>query len=365
MSHRMTVLLMLLAGCDLDAAYESYRDRFCAEACVGGSDCPPRCLVTADGGLPDGGVGRLTMGPHGFFASPGADTFLVLRLETFRGPGPAAATFLEERLVSTGELVRAELLNERGLALSTSFEAEGTLTRSEDERRVTVALAPNSSAMSLSEVTMAHRVLVVGRAGLEWKQVFPGFAQSNLGGVVSVDESLFWGAGDRGLGRVEGDGGSALLPRTDTSWRNLQAFDGRLYAATFRATIPRVEELGPLRGPLPDGGATVVSFGANQLVRAFAFTRAAGVDALYVAERDSLWRYARDGGTWVSAWSLDQPQPPCSFLAARVEGPVLCTAGSTLYRIDEGAAGAQLKRLIQVTSDGGENTFRGVAYPPR
>lgn len=363
------VLLVGLTGCDLNAAFESYRDRFCAEACAMGKSCPERCLTDADGGVADAGPAS-TRGPHTLFKQPTVDSFVVVRLESSQGPSPASATVLEERRLSDGALLAAEFLNERSLALSQSFSLEGALARSEDGTSLTFAVAPLSPAAQLVRATMAHRVVSLRRGELEWGQVLRGFPQNELNSVVAAADGTYAAAGSSERGGtllvVSPDGGAT--ESVGQTWMALQIADGRLFAASFVTSTGRIESLGTPARVSSDGGTTVVSFTTNRIPTGFAFVdeqqSVAGVDALYVVERDELWKFTSDGGAWQVQWTLKQPDPRCAFVAARPRGPVLCSAGRSIFRVDEADGGASMRLLVQTTSDGGSNVFRGLAFPP-
>lgn len=365
-------LVCLFAGCDLNAAFESYRDRACVQQCVPGQTCPARCIPTEDGGAHDGGALPASGGPHTLFRSA-EDTFLVVRLEALSGPGPAADTVLEERRVSDGSLVSAELLNERGVVLSQSYSDEGTLALSQDGRSIGLAVAPASAAEQLVSVTMAHRVVTISRSALEFGRIFTGFAQDGFFSVVSAADGALYGAGRRGLNGallvLRPDAGAPQLISEGPAWLSLQSVDGRLLAATFSDGLPRIVDLGSMASPSADAGTTVVSFTTNRVATGFAFVdeqpSVAGADTLYVAERDEVWKFAMDAGSWQKQWAVPQPTTRCRFLTARAGGPVLCSAESTIYKLtDDADGGVTTQSLVVTTSDGGSSVFRGLAFPP-
>jgi hypothetical protein len=366
-------LVCLLLSCDLNAAFESYRDRACIEQCVPSKPCPARCLPAEDGGAQDGGGPPATAGPHTLFRT-GEDTFLVVRLESFSGPGPASATSLEERRVSDGTLVRAELLNERGVVLSQSYSDEGALALSENGRSITLAVAPASADEQLASVTMAHRVLAIRRNELEFGRVFTGFAEEGFYSVVSAADGTLCGSGRRGLGGallvLKPDAGTPQVISEGPQWLSLQTADGQLLAATFNEGLPRIVELGSIASPSADAGTTLASFTTNRVATGFALvdedTSVAGADTLYVAERDQVWKFVRDAGSWREQWAERQPSPRCRFLAARAGGPVLCSAERTIYKLTEDAdGGVTMQPLVETTSDGGTSIFRGLSFPPK
>jgi hypothetical protein len=365
-------LLLLLASCDLTGAYESYRDRACVEQCSPGKTCPARC-TSADDPAQDGGALPVSAGQHALFQTAD-DTFLVVRLESFRGPGPASATVLEERKVSDGSLVSAELLNERGVVLSQSYSLEGGLARSEDGRSITMGVAPAPAAEQLVSVTMAHRVLTIRRNELEFGRIFTGFATRGFYSVVSGADGTLWGAGGGGTGDavlvLKPDAGTPQRLSEGPNWVSLQAADGRLFAATFEDGLPRIVDLGSLTAPSVDAGTTVVAFTTNRFTTGFALVDdqpdVAGADTLYVAERDEVWKFARDAGSWQKQWANVQPTPQrCVFVAARAGGPVLCSAEKTIYKFTENADGGVTSQpLVETSSDGGTSVFRGLSFPP-
>ncbi len=362
-----SALVCLFAGCDLTAAFESYRDRACAELCVPGKTCPAQCGTAEDAGAPP-----VSEALHTLFKTAD-DTFLVLRLESFSGPGPAAATMLEERRVTDGSLVNAERLNERGIALSQSYSAEGALALSEDGRSITVGVAPASAAEQLVSVTMAHRVLTIRRNEFEYGRVFTGFATRGFSSVVSASDGTLYGSGGLEMGDgvlvLKPDAGAPQVISTGELRTALQVADGRLVAATFDQGIPRIIDFGSLANPSADAGTTLVSFTTNRVATGFALVDeqpgVTGADTLYVAERDQVWKFGRDAGSWQQVWAATQPSPRCRFLAARAGGPVLCSAERTIYKLSENAdGGATMQPFVETSSDGGTSVFRGLSFQP-
>jgi hypothetical protein len=364
--------MLVVTGCDLNAAYESYRDRACAEACGPGQACPARCSVsTEDGGTSDAGQNE-KRGAHTLFKRAMVDTFVVLRLDAPQGPRPSAMTILEERRLSDGALIGAELLNERGLSLSGSFSNEGALARSEDGSQITFAVAPSAASPRLVDETMAHRIVAVRKTDFDWGRVFQGFPQTDFDSVVAAADGTLYGTGDTnevaGLSLLAPDAGTPQRIGQGQRWYSVQIADGRLAAAAYGSGLPRIEDLGTIQNPTDDAGTPIVSFTTNRVATGFAFVdeqpSIPGVDALYVAERDEVWKFTKDAGSWHVRWTKPQPTPRCRFLAARAGGPALCTTEKLIYVLEEVDGGVSMRALPGAAFDAGSSAYRGVAFPP-
>lgn len=278
------------------------------------------------------------------------------------------------------------------LVASGTATSEGQLSRSADGRYVLLTgygRAPGGSG-SLSGTASSAVPRVVGRMNADGvvntRSAFTDFSDgNNPRSATSRDGTDLWLAGGAGGVRYAAFGSttSAQLSTTLTNLRQVQIFDGQLYAATTSGSAIRVGTVGS--GMPTTAGQTIANLpGVPTSISPFSFVLldldadVAGPDTLYVADDGAgLLKFSRVGSSWVANGSVGNGADAYrSVTGAVVDGRAVLYAtrkggdaaigGGELVRVDDaGGYNGAFAGAPQLLATAAPNTaLRGVALAP-
>ncbi|MGG6296551.1 putative Ig domain-containing protein, partial [Leptolyngbya sp. AN02str] len=325
-------------------------------------------------------------------------TIVVLRVGdgAVYSTGASAPVFLDEYDLATNQLVQtiavspSDVGSHLGLTLSISAAYEGTLGLSSDGRYLTFGgynAEPGTASISNSAPATVKRVIArVDSSGVvDTTTSLNDSLQNAAGGirsVVSVDGTGFWvGGGNGGVRFVSygGTAGSTQIASGLATTRALRIFNNQLYVSADTTGFRPVNAVGTgvssatgqALTPLLSGG--VGPNGALEFVLLDRDATVAGVDTLYVAAGNSLYKYSFDGSDWTARSSYAAGNT-FTGLTGRVNGAEVelfavlgITSGNGLVRLKDTAAfdaNFSVGSISPIATAGTNRVFRGLSFAP-
>lgn len=359
----------------------------------------------ADGAtMDDGAADAMDDGGDGGTAT----TFMVLRVggdvdagaDASFVSGTAYQTYLEERNVSDGSVVRTIALptamngTNQPFTISGSSTSEGSLARSGDGHYVVIAgyaATPGTTGVTTS-ATDAGVLRVVARVdksgNVDTTTVLDAFSKKTPRGATSNDGTSFWmtGAGNGGEGTqyatLGSTGANVNIESFPSNTRVVQIFGGQLYISS--GSSPNIGVLSVGTGLPTASGQTAVllsGFAGDAGGSPYGFSMldldgsVNGLDTLYVADDASttggVQKWVYNGTTWTKIATFNSGTTKgFRSVTAFVSGSnvvVLGTTGdgspnSVIEYVDDGVNTTPTGTVLATAPT--NTVFRGIALPP-
>ena len=331
------------------------------------------------------------------------DTVMVVRVGTGTGAlsNNAAATFLDQRKISDGSLVKAIALptvvagTNRPCTLSGTATTEAGLSRSASGKYVVLgcyAAAPGATAVAATSSSTTNRVVarVDGAGGVDTStRLDAAFTANNIRSVATVDGTGYWAVGSSsGLYFIpHGTTGGVQLFANPSNLRQSHVYEGQLYVSSASSSGYGVNQVGtgaPTSGTpaatLLPGFSTASGPTASSFVIVDRDTAVAGVDTIYLANDVSgtsgalaVQKWTFNGTTWSLVAAFKPALAGAGAGARGLTGQVTAAGVVLVATTNEGAT-----RLVTFTDDGtsptpavkvlataaANTTYRGVAIAP-
>lgn len=372
-----------------DAAAEAGDDGATAEAGDDGASTDASTDASVDGGA--------------------TTTFMVLRINGDPDAGADASivsgtayqTYLEERNISDGSLVRTISLptavngNNQPFTLSGSSTSEGSLALSADGHYVVIAgyaATPGTTGVT-SSATDAGVMRVVARVdksgNVDTTTLVDAFSKKSPRGATSNDGTTFWmtGAGNTGEGTqyaaLGSTGANTNIESSPSNTRVVQIFGGQLYISS--GSSPNIGVLAVGTGlPTTTGQSAVLlsGFAGDAGGSPYGFSMldldgsVTGLDTLYVADDTTttggIQKWVFNGTVWTQIATFnDGTTKGFRSVTAFASGSNVIVLGTT--------GDATPNKVIEYVDDGVNTTptgtvlasaptntiFRGIALPPQ
>jgi hypothetical protein len=311
---------------------------------------------------------------------------------------PGAAVFIDEYTL-TGTLVQSKAMptaisgsNKRLIASGTA-SSEGLITRSPNGKYLAVTgydrdLGQAGNISATTSAAVPRTIGILDNAGvINTSTSLTDFSSANnIRSAITTNGTDIWVTGGAtGISYATlGATTSTQLSTTITNLRQVNIFNGQLYASTSSGTNTRINTVGTglptMAGQVITGLPTFTNVGSMFSFMLFDMsTTEPGFDVLYVASNDAggLAKYSLVSGTWTSNGLVGVAADLYTGLTAALNGTTV-----TLYAIRKGGiaatGGGEFVSLVDASGYNGAFTgaptllatasantaFRGIAFAP-